>query len=399
MARDFADEVVRPLSAGLDAQVDPSDAWSWEIIEEASRRGLRQAPASPLHGGDDTSYFTNTVMLEEIAAADVGSAVVLAQHWKFLHMIREIGTADQEERWMARIAGNPRALLAAAFTEPSAGSDNLLPVTAPGAGMQTRAVRSDGGYVVNGMKHFISNANRADVVLTFARTDPDGPLPTSVSLFLVGADAEGFSTGRVHDKIGERLANNAEIFYSDVFVPECDRLGQEGTALTDVARLLRGSNTYAGACALGIARECYDRTLAFCRDRVQGGRPIIEHENVGAYIADMYLNVDVARTYLWRASSQAGSADTFDASLGITPKLVASERAFDSARKMMEVWGGRGVMKEHGIEKLFRDAAIWLHSDGTNIVMRMKLVEYLRNTASGTARWDSVPTEQVDPRA
>src|SRR5690606_1107717 len=131
--------------------------------------------------------------------------------------------------------------------------------------------------------------------------DPDGPIPSSVSAFLVASDTPGLSIGRVHDKTGERLANNAEIFYRDVFVPEADRLGEEGAAMTNVAKLLRGSNAYAAACALGVARECYDRTVRFCRERVQGGRPIIEHENVAAYLADMYLDVDVSRTYIYRA--------------------------------------------------------------------------------------------------
>lgn len=106
----------------------------------------------------------------------------------------------------------------------------------------------------------------------------------------------------------------------------------------------------------------------------------------------MYLNVDVARTYVWRAAWQSISADTYDPKLGITPKLVASERAFDSARKAMELWGGAGVMRENGIEKLLRDAAIWLHSDGTNLLMRMKLADQLRASGPGTELWDAIPT-------
>ena len=198
------------------------------------------------------------------------------------------------------------------------------------------------------------------------------------------------SIGRVHDKCGERLANNAEIFYDGVFVADADVLGAVGTGLADVARLLRGSNMYAGACALGVARECYDRTVEWCRDRVQGGKPIIEHENVGAYLADMYLNVDVARVYLWRAAWQAISSDTYHPTLGAASKLIASENAFDSARRAMELWAGRGVMRENGIEKLLRDAAIWLHSDGTNILMRMKLMNTLRAAPPREGLWDAV---------
>jgi alkylation response protein AidB-like acyl-CoA dehydrogenase len=387
---------VRPVSAELDARQDPAESWSWGVVEEASRRGLRQAPAPPEYGGDDTTFLTDVVMPEEIAAADVGAAVVLAQHWKFLQMIKELATPDQLDRWMRRIAENPRALLAAAFTEPDAASDNFLPYTAPGGGMQSRAERCDGGYVLNGMKHFISNANRADVIISFLRTDPSGPIPSSVSAFLVASDTPGLAIGRVHDKTGERLANNAEVFYRAVFIPEGDRLGDEGAAMTNVAKLLRGSNAYAAACALGVARECYDRTVRFCRQRVQGGKPIVEHENIAAYLADMYLDVDVSRTYVYRAAWQAIESGTFDNKLGITPKLVVSERTFDTARRAMELWGGRGVMKENGIEKLMRDAAIWLHSDGTNILMRMKLANQLRAGEDGFALWDQIPVEEAE---
>ncbi len=396
VARAYANEVVRPVAAELDARPDPEDAWSWEMIDEASARGLRQAPCPPEYGGASTDYLTDVIMLEEISAADVGASVVLAQHWKFLQMIREMATPEQLDRWLTRLADNPRALLAASFTEATAGSDNMLPFDGPGAGMQTRATRVNGGWSITGTKQFISNANRADVIICFARTDADGPLATSVTAFLVAADSPGLSIGRVHDKCGERLANNAEIFYEEVFVADEDVLGTVGNGLVDVARLLRGSNMYAGACALGVARECYDRTVAWCRERVQGGKRIIEHQNVGAYLADMFLNVDVARTYLWRAAWQAIEVEHYHRTLGAASKLVASERAFDSARRAMELWAGRGVMRENGIEKLLRDAAIWLHSDGTNILMRMKLMNVLAAAPAGAALWDGLVPSAAD---
>lgn len=395
IARAYAEEAVRPVAAALDAEPNPEDAFSWALVEEADRRGLRMAPAAPAYGGDAVDFLTACVMIEEIAAADVGSAVVLAQQWKFLAMLQEMGDDDQRERWLTRLAENPRGLMAASFTEPKAASDTFLPYKVPGAGMTTWAERVDGGYVINGMKHYISNSNRADVILCFARTRRDEPVTSSVTAFVVGAGTPGLRIGKVHDKTGERLANNSEIFYEDCFVPDADVLGPEGTALGEVARLLRGSNAYAAACALGVARECYDRSVQWCRERVQGGRPIIEHENIATYLADMYLNVDVARTYVWRAAWQSIEADTFDPKLGITPKLVASEAAFDSARKAMELFGGAGVMKENGIEKLLRDAVIWLHSDGTNIIMRMKLANHLRASGPRFELWDAVPAEKT----
>ncbi|WP_458691325.1 acyl-CoA dehydrogenase family protein [Nocardia tengchongensis] len=390
-ARNFADTVVRPVAADLDAQPDPELAWSWDLVEAADAHGLRQAPLPVEFGGAATDYVTNCLILEEIAAADLGTAVVLAQHWKFAQMLNELGTPSQRERFLARNAANPRGLFAASFTEPSAGSDNLLPYTGRGGGMQTFAEKVDGGYRINGMKHYISNANRADTVLCFARTDREGPLTEAVTAFIVPADAEGFRIGRVHDKNGERIANNAEIFYENVFVSDADVLGETGVALRSVGRLLRHSNAYAASCALGVGRECFDRTLRWCRERVQGGVPIIQHQAVGSYLADMYLNIDVSRTYIWRAAWQARTAETFDPALAVAPKLITSERIFDSARRAMELWGGHGVMKENGIEKLLRDASIWLHSDGTNIILRERMANLLRNGDPDAVIWDSVP--------
>lgn len=390
-ARAFATEVVRPVAADLDAETDPERAWSWEIVEQLDTWGLRQAPLPAEFGGEGTTYVTNTIILEELAAADLGTAVVLAQHWKFAQMVNELGTDVQRHRHLGRVASNPRGLFAASFTEPAAGSVNLLPYNAPGAGMQTFAEPVDGGWEINGMKRYISNANRADTIICFARTDRFGPLTESVTAFLV--PFEKVRIGTVHDKCGERTANNSEIFYEGTFVPAADLLGQEGDALRSVGRLLRASNAYAAACSLGIARECFDRTPTWCRSRIQGGKPIIEHQAVGSYLADMYLNVDIMRTYIWRAAWQAASAATFDPILAIAPKLATSERTFDSARRAMELWGGAGVMRENGIEKLLRDASIWLHSDGTNIVLRERLANILRSAEPDRVFWDGVPAD------
>lgn len=390
-ARRFAEEAVRPVAAELDARPNPEDCWSWELIEEADARGLRQAPLPDEYGGAQTSFLTNAVMLEEIAAADLGIAVVLAQHWKFAHLIAELGDPDQRRTYLGRLADTPRGLTAASFTEPHAGSDNLLPIAAPGAGMRTFAERTADGYTINGMKHYISNSNRAEVIVCFARVDADGPLTESVSAFAVTRDAPGLRIGAVHDKAGERLANNSEIFYENTKVPHTARLGEEGGALRDVGRLLRASNAYAAACATGVARECFDRTLAWCRTRVQGGCPIIEHQAVGQMLADMYLAVDVPRTYVWRAAQQAQTPEGFDPILAIAPKLVSSQYTFGAARRMMELFGGAGVMRDVGVEKLLRDASIWLHSDGTNIILRERLARNLRVMDADTNVWDSVP--------
>lgn len=372
-ARTFARTAVAPRAAELDAQADPAAAFSWEIVEAADECGLRLAPLPPEYGGGGTDFLTNAVMLEEIAVADMGVSVVLAQTWKFAQLLMELGTADQHQRWLRRLADNPRGLMAASFTEPQAGSDNVLPYGGVDGGMQMSAKRADGGWVLDGQKHYISNANRSDVILALARTDPGVPVKDGCSAFIVPADHPDVAFGLVHDKLGERLANNSEIFYRNCFVPEADLLGEENTILGDVARLLRGSNAYAAICTLGVARAALTQAIRRAKTRVQGGKPIIEHSVIAAQLGDLWAQLEMARTYVYRAAWASDHADPFDPKMAAAPKLVASEISFEVTRHALEIFGGSGVMREVGMEKLLRDATIFLHSDGTNTIMRKKI--------------------------
>ena len=381
-ARAYATEVVAPAAPMLDAEADPAKSFSWELVDAASDYALRLAPLPPHFGGGGTDFLTNAVMLEEIAAADLGISVVLAQTWKFAQLLMELGTPDQHERWLRRLVDNRRGLMAASLTEPNGGSDNVLPYHGVDGGMQMRAERVDGGSVLNDQKHYISNANRADTIIAFARTQPDLPVRAGVTMFIVPADSPQVRFGVVHDKLGERLANNSEIFYENVFVPDSDRLGQENEGLADVARLLRGSNAYAGACTLGVARTAFSRALQYTATRVQGGRPVIEHDDIGVQFAEMYSQLESARTYVFRAAWAADHAKEFDPKMAAMPKLLASQVAFEVTRGSFEMFGGSAVMREVGMEKLLRDSTIFLHSDGTNTVMRKKIAADLRSRAA-----------------
>lgn len=390
LARAFAREAVAPRAPELDARPDPAEAFSWELVDAASEYGLRLAPLPADFGGGGTDFLTNAVMLEEIAAADLGTSVVLAQTWKFAQLVMELGTPDQHQRWLRRLADNPRGLMAASLTEPNGGSDNVLPYAGIDGGMQMSARKVDGGWVLNGQKHYISNANRSDSIIAFARTDPGQPVRSGVTMFIVPGDSPSVRYGVIHDKFGERLANNSEIFYEDVFVPDGDLLGRENEGLADVARLLRGSNAYAAACTLGVARTAFNRALDYTSRRVQGGKPVLEHDDIGVQFAEMYSQMEAARTYVFRAAWASDHAEPFDPKMAAMPKLIASQVAFEVTRGSLEMFGGSAVMKEVGMEKLMRDATIFLHSDGTNTVMRKKVAADLRNRVNGRidSLWD-----------
>jgi acyl-CoA dehydrogenase len=243
--------------------------------------------------------------------------------------------------------------------------------------MRMTAVRSGDGWVLNGTKKYVTNANRADIVVAFARTDAGKGNLDGVTAFIVGAGTPGFSSGQVFNKSGERLSNNAELIFKDVHVPDSDRLGEIGAGLTSFGRLQRSTSAYNAATVYGVAREALRRALIWTRTRVQGGKPIHQHQAVGTYLVDMMASLDIARTYAWRAAWAADNPEHFSVPLNAFPKIFAAEQSLAAVAKCMELFGGASIMRDVGIEKLLRDASVFLHSDGTNMILRQRVVNWL----------------------
>jgi len=381
VARDFANDVVRPVSQELDGRTNPLDCFDWSIIEAADSCGMRISPLPAQWGGDSTDHLTQVLMLEELSAADMGVAVTLAGAWRTMRWLLAEASPQQLNNWLPRVSGNARGLLAAALTEPEAGSDNMLPYAGTDGGMKMSAVRSGGNWVLNGTKKYVTNANRADVIIVFARTDNEKSLLEGVTAFIVGADTPGLTVGTIFNKSGERLANNSELFFEDVVVPDSDRLGAVGGGLYSFGKHQRATSAYNAATVYGVAREALRRSLVWTRSRIQGGKPIHQHQAVGAYLADMLGAVDVARTYAWRAAWAADNPEHFNVALNAFPKIFAAEQSMAVVAKCMELFGGASIMRDVGVEKLLRDASVFLHSDGTNIILRQRIATWLGTIA------------------
>ena len=223
--RKFVAEAVTPVAAELDRQLDPDDCFSWEIVDQTDRVGIRTMTLSEEWGGMGADSLTTAMVIEEIAKGDMGVAVVMAQTLKLAQIFQKAMTVGQREKYLPRFRDDPRCLLAIGITEPETGSNYFIPNS---ASFQTRAERSDGGWLINGMKHFISNGNRAGLYLIFAQTEKGESLFDGATCFLLEREAPGFSIGRVHDKMGERLANNAELIFEDCFVPDENVVGEVG---------------------------------------------------------------------------------------------------------------------------------------------------------------------------
>lgn len=373
--RRFVREEVSPVAGELDRRQDPAACFSWEIVEKADAAGIRTMTLSEEWGGIGADSLTTAMVIEELAKGDVGVAVVMAQTLKLAQALQKTASPEQRQKYLPRFRDDPRYLLAIAITEPETGSNYFLPHKAP---FHTKAEKTDGGWRINGMKHFISNGNRAALYLLFAQTDNNTGLADGSTCFLVERDTPGFSIGHVHDKMGERLANNAELIFDNCFVPDANVIGVPGEGFQVLAQFFPQSNAYAAATVLGVAVAAYERSLEWARTRVQGGKELIEHDGIRAQLAEMRMLNDVSRAYIHRAAWLSDNPEAgWDRILGALPKVFASQSAWKVLTWASEIHGGYGFMRDVGLEKLLRDAAAFLHSDGVNRTLLLKAANFM----------------------
>ena len=371
----FVEAEVKPRAAALDAQQDPAKSFSWEIVEKANTVGIRTMTLDKKWGGLGTDSLTTAMVIEELGIGDIGVSVIFAQTLKIAQIMQKALSAEQQARVMPAFAKDPRGMLAIGITEPDNASNYFLPYPTP---FRTNGQKTKGGWIVNGMKHFISNGNRSSFYLLFVQTEKGKPLAEGSTCFLVERDRPGFAIGRVHDKMGERLANNAELIFEDCFIPDENVVGKVGEGFSVLANFFPQSNAYAGATILGVAVALYQKAVDWAKVRVQGGKPLIEHDGIRAQLAEMRMLIDASRSYIHRACWLADHQEHgWDRTLGVLPKAMASQAAWKIATWCLEIHGGHGYMKEVGVEKLVRDAAAFLHSDGVNRTLFLKASNFM----------------------
>ena len=371
----FVEDEVKPRAAALDANPDPEKSYSWEIVEKAHEVGIRTMTLDEKWGGLGTDSLTTAMVIEELGKGDLGVSVIMAQTLKIAQIMQKALNDEQRARVLPAFANDPRGMLAIGITEPDNASNYFLPHPTP---FRTSAQKTGGGWIVNGMKHFISNGNRASYYLLFVQTEHGKPLAEGSTCFLLERERPGFSIGRVHDKMGERLANNAELVFQDCFIPDENVVGKVGGGFSVLAEFFPQSNAYAGASVLGVAVALHGKAIDWAKLRVQGGKPLIEPDGIRAQLAEMRMLIDASRSYIHRACWLADHQEQgWDKTLGALPKAMASQAAWKIATWCLEIHGGHGYMKEFGVEKLVRDAAAFLHSDGVNRTLFLKAANFM----------------------
>ncbi|WP_194915837.1 acyl-CoA dehydrogenase family protein [Catenulispora rubra] len=359
LCREFAANEIRPRGR----EVDEADIVSpVDIFQAAAKVGITDFMLPEEYGGGGfTDVVTQCLVQEQMCWGDPGIGNFVCSNGFFADPLLELGTEEQKETWLRPLTGPTPLYTALATTEPGAGSD--------AASITTTAVRADGGYVLNGQKAWISNAGLADQYVVFAKTD-SSLRSSGVTAFLVRKGAEGMTFGEPMRKMGQRAIVCREIFFHDVFVPEADRLGDEGQGFHGLMKTFDVSRIVLAAAATGAARAAYEYALQYARERTQFGKPIIEHQAVAFRLADMATRIESGWLLTLHAARllDAGADTT---KLAAMAKLQASETAMAATWGAVQTLGGWGYSREYPVEQWMRDAKLEEIEEGTSDIMRL----------------------------
>lgn len=362
LARAFA---VKELAPGA-AERDRTAEFPLDLVRKLGAAGLMGISYPEEWGGIGADSISHMLAMEEVSYADAAMGSILGAHYLGSDGVNLAGTPDQKERYL-RPAATGEKLAAFALTEPGAGSD-------VGA-MSTRAVRRGDRYVINGVKHFISNGGVADFLTLCARVGP-GEGTRGLTVFIVDRNTPGFTVGTKEDKMGIRSASTWELVFEDCEIPAENRLGEEGEGFRLVMTILDRARVEVGAMAVGMARASLDAALKYAGERVQFGKPILNLPAIRDMLADMATEIDAARLLVYRAAylKDREGRITKEASMA---KLFASEVAMRAAHRAVQIHGGYGYMKDYPVERYFRDARILELFEGTSQIQRIVIANQL----------------------
>jgi acyl-CoA dehydrogenase len=370
-ARDFAQHEVAPSAI----ERDEAERFDRSIFERMAELGFTAAPIPEAAGGAGFSYLAWTLIMEELGAADMATAVTLSVHILSQLPVVTWGSSEQRERWLGpMLAGH--ALGAFALTEPHAGSD--------ASAIRTRAERVAGGstYRLTGTKIWISNAPEADRYLVFATLDPDAG-SKGITAFLVEKGMDGFRFGAHERKMGIRACPAAELVFEGCEVPAENRLGEEGDGYRiALSALGEGRISIAAAC-VGLARAGLDAAARYLGEREAFGGPLSEQQGLRFMLAEMARDVAAARALTREAAAAKDRGENL-AEVSSLAKWTASDVAMRVTTDAVQLFGGTGYSRETGIERLMRDAKGAQIYEGTNQIHREIVAgEVLKRAGAG----------------
>ncbi|MDP6475772.1 MAG: isovaleryl-CoA dehydrogenase [Alphaproteobacteria bacterium] len=372
MIRDTVESFAATEIAPRAEEIDRSNEFPRDLWPRLGELGLLGITVEEEFGGSGLGYLEHAIAMEEISRASASVGLSYGAHSNLcVNQIRRNGDEAQKGKYLPKLISGEN-VGALAMSEPGAGSDVV--------GMTTRAEKKDGCYVLNGSKMWITNGPDSEVLVVYAKTEPDAG-SRGITAFLIEKGMAGFSTAQKLDKLGMRGSNTCELVFEDCEVPEENILGQLNEGVNVLMSGLDYERSVLAAGPLGIMQACMDIVLPYVHERKQFGKPIGEFQLMQGKLADMYTTMNAARSYVYTVAQACDRGETSrkDAAGAI---LYASEKATWMALEAIQALGGIGYINESPTGRLLRDAKLYEIGAGTSEIRRMLIGRELFNDTS-----------------
>jgi alkylation response protein AidB-like acyl-CoA dehydrogenase len=363
LAREFAEEVVAPGAS----QRDKTGEFPLDLVRQMGHLGLFGIPFSEAVGGMGGDTVSYALAVEEISRADASLGITLAAHCSIgMGPVYYFGTEEQKQRWLPG-AAKGEYLASFGLTEAGAGSDS--------AGTKTTAVPDGDQWVLNGSKSYITNANYCGYIVCTAVTDPDQG-HKGIGAFIVPQGTPGFTVGPAYEKMGLHSSDTRPLYFDDVRIPAENLLGSRGDGFKQFMITLDGGRISIGAMAVGIAQASLDAALKYAKERVQFGQSIAKFQAIQFKLADMAMEVELARNLVLKAAWLKDQGRPFTRESAMA-KLFASEAAARAANQAIQIHGGAGYMEDFPVSRFWRDAKLTEIGEGTSEIQRIVIAKQL----------------------
>jgi butyryl-CoA dehydrogenase/short/branched chain acyl-CoA dehydrogenase len=360
--RQFARERIAPHVREMDEQ----SRFRPDLLKEMFALGLMGIEIPEEYGGQDGTFFQSVLAVEELAAVDPSAAVIVdVQNTLVINALLGWATVDQKDRYLPMLAKDTTASYA--LSEAGSGSDAFA--------LQTRARRDGDGWILDGRKLWITNAQEAGLFLVFANVNPEAGYK-GITCFLVERGQAGFQVGRKEDKLGIRASSTCELILDGVRVNDVNVLGEVGKGYKIAIETLNEGRIAIGGQMTGLAQGALNHALAYARQRKQFGKPIAEYQAIQLQLAEMATELEAARLLVYNAARlrEAGHPFLTEAAMA---KYFSSQVAETIASRAVEILGGVGFTKDYPVEKLYRDAKIGRIYEGTSNMQRLTIAKQL----------------------
>ncbi|HEX9960344.1 MAG TPA: acyl-CoA dehydrogenase family protein [Pyrinomonadaceae bacterium] len=361
--REFAESEIRPNVM----EWDESQHFFEELRPQLAELGLMGVLFPEEYGGAGMGYVEYATIIEELGRVDGSVGLSVAAHNSLCsNHIYQFGTEEQKQKYLVPLAKG-ESFGAWGLTEAQAGSDS--------AGTRTSAIRSNGGWKVNGSKNFITHAISCNTLVAVAVTDKEKG-NKGITAFIFDKSMEGFRSDKKENKLGMRASETASVVFEDCSVPDENRLGNEGEGFLQCMQVLDGGRISIAALSVGIAQGAYEAAVKYAKERHQFGKPIAEFQAIQFKLADMAMQIEAARLLTMQAAYLKDNSKKTTKQSAMA-KLFASEVAVRVSEESVQIHGGYGYTKDYPAEKYWRDSKLCTIGEGTSEIQRLVIAKQL----------------------